>query len=876
MKDYWRSLSSQAGALFKRRRLEAEMAEEIRQHIEELTTANVSAGMAPEEARYAALRRFGGVAQIQDRCREEHGFVWVDQIASDFRYAVRSLRRSRGYTTTILATLFLGIGVSTVVFDMSFRDLFHTLPYPHADRILQFGNTDSRNPPQYYIPYFQYQAYSEQTDCFEKFALVERTSANVVIDSDPVATAIQEASVDCFSMFGVRVALGRSFLPEDFRKGVNDVVVISDMFWKQHFGASKDVIGRRIQIDRQACVVIGVLSPGQEFPRYITGEIFRPAEFTADPDSPFMPMLLVFGRLKPGATQEQALGQLQASKLPQLPQWAADYVSQQKPALSPLNSLNLPASEKTYTRTSWLIFGAAAFLYATACLNTMNLILIRLLGRRRELNIRFALGGSRWQVVRLLAIEGLVLSLGAVLLVVLAARWVFPPLFDAIFNSDSASFSDYWDWGTLACIAILGLVACLASMITPAFRLMRPGINSGLKEAGPTIGESQRARGVRELLVVLQAAFAVILLVGTGLMVRSFEKLRHLDLGFDPVGKVIVQVSMPHRRAMKPQSELQLFDRLRQRLSSLPGVRAASYGENSLFVGFYERSVQVRTPGGKFETAAASFVTGDYQKTAGLELIEGRWLSDKHGQIETVINQSFAKAVFGSKDPVGQVFTTKVSGEQQYPVVGVIRDVRETARSPAGIRFYVPAWVFPPNINTVILRLDHDPPKEFSGLVRRAVYQVDPDLITDSVNSVNEAVGNSMWTERLAYMALKGLAFIAFGLTIIGIFSIIAYTVDSRMTEFGVRIALGARPFDLHCLVMGQGLKRTCLGLAIGALGAAGLSRFMESILFETTIYDPITFVGVSTILILAGLVACWLPARRAGKVDVVRLLKTD
>jgi putative ABC transport system permease protein len=852
------------------------MAEEMRQHIEELTKVNIREGMGPEAARFAALRRFGGVAQIKDRCREEHGFAWVDQISTDFRYALRSLRRSRGYTITILATLFLGIGVSTVVFNMSFRDLFHTLPYSHADRILQFGNTDNRNPPQYYIPFLQFEAYREQTDCFEKFALVERTSANVVVDSEPVATAIQGASIDCFSMFGVRVALGRGFVPEDFRKGVNDVVVISDMFWKQHFGGAKDVIGRRILIDRQACVVVGVLYAGQEFPRYITGDIFRPAEFAVDPDSPFLPMLLVFGRLKPGITQEQALGELSAAKLPKLPQWAADYVSQLKPILSPLNSLNLPASEKTYIHTSWLIFGAAAFLYATACLNTVNLILIRLLGRRRELKIRFAVGGSRWQVIRLLAIEGLLLSLGAVLLVTLAARWIFPPLFNAIYNSDTGRFSDYWDWGTLTCIATLGLVACLASMITPAFRLMGPGIISGLKDGGPTSGESQRAQGLRDLLVILQAAFAVILLVGTGLMVRSFEKLRHLDLGFDPVGKVVVQISMPHGRTLKPQGELQLYDRLRQRLSSLPGVRAASYGENSLFVGFYERSVQVRIPGGKFETAAASFVAGDYQKTAGLELTEGRWLSDKHGQIETVINESFAKAIFGSKDPVGQLFMTKVSGEQQYPVVGVIRDVRETARSPAGIRFYVPAWVFPPNINTVILRLDRDPPKEFYGLVRRAVYQVDPDLITDSVNSVDDAVGNSMWTERLAYTALKGLALIAFGLTVIGIFSVITYTVDSRMTEFGVRTALGARPFDLHCLVMGQGLKRICLGLAIGTFGAVGLSRFMESILFETTTYDPITFIGVSTILILAGLFACWLPARRAGKVDVVRLLKTD
>lgn len=263
-------------------------------------------------------------------------------------------------------------------------------------------------------------------------------------------------------------------------------------------------------------------------------------------------------------------------------------------------------------------------------------------------------------------------------------------------------------------------------------------------------------------------------------------------------------------------------------------------------------------------------------KTSGLVLKEGRWLSGIRGEVEAVVSERMAKELFGSRDPVGLSFSIKVSGDFKYPIVGVVGDVREVVRSPAGIRYYVPYWMYPSNINSLVLRMDKDPKKEFAAVVKKSVYEVEPRLVVQGVSSINEAVGDAMATERYAFTVLKGLAVIAFGLTVLGLFSVVAYSVDSRMNEFGVRIALGATSSNLRRLVLARGLGAASMGLAIGVAAALGLTRFMESLLFETKPFDPLVYIVVAVILMAASAAACWLPARRASGVDVVRLLRSD
>jgi len=770
---------------------------------------------------------------------------------------------------TVLFTLILGIGVTTLVYEITAWIIFRESPFPRSEQLFFVGAKDKKDVSQYFRPGFFLEAYQEQTSVFQEYAAVEHPVSNVVLAGQPIPESVVNVSTDCFHALDIRPVLGRGFLPEEFREGKNDVVVITDLLWRKYFGAAPDVLGRQLTIDRKVCIVVGVFGQQQQFPANFQGGIYRPLVLKLEPSEVFLPTLVVIGRLKPGITPEKALAALKIVKLPPLPQWASAFFADQTTILTNITELNRPD-------VWWVMLAAAVFLYAISCLNAINLMLIRLLGRRRELSIRFAVGGSRLQVTQIVAIESLVLSLGAWLVVTIFVRWGFPPIFAVLNGDDSSAYVNYWDWRTLVCVGGLSLFACMAATVAPASRLLRTDINSGLKEGGPSMGESRRAGRVRNSFVVFQAAFAVVLLTGTGLMVRTFQELRKVDLGFDPAGKVKVWVLPPAGYKLKPEARLELFERLQKRLSLLPGVRGASYGQDSLLMGQFWGTAQLKMADGTFQPTAGNFVSPDFQQTAGLTLKEGRWFSEKRGVFEVVISETLAKTRFGDRSPVGQFIQLQVSGDAQYPIVGVVKDVKDSMRASPGMRIYIPAWAYPPNVDTVVLRLDRDPPKEFAGLVRRAVFEVDPNLVTTDVRSINQQVTDTMWVEHYAYNILRGLAAIALALTVVGIFSVIAFTVDSRMTEFGVRLALGATPSDLNHLVIRRGVAAAAAGIAIGIAGALGLTRFMKSMLYGTTSYDPLVYVAVAAVLLLAAIAACWLPARRAARADVAHLLKSE
>ena len=869
MKAQLHTILTRLAALFRRRRMERSMAEEMQAHIEVLTEANIAAGMSPDEARHAAQRRFGGADQLKERCRDQRGFVWLEQVVKDAGFAVRSLGRARGFTLTVLAVLVLGAGVATMVFDLTAWILVFDQPYPHPEQLFLIGFKDKRSSNNPYQCATQFQAYQEQTNVFSEYAVVTRDVANVVVGGEPTVANLIGASIDCFRTLGIKPVLGRGFLPEEYRAGADNVVVITDLFWRKYFDAAPDVLGRRLLVDQQPCTVVGVLAVGQDFPPAFDGDVYRPFVFRFDAQNPFGTTVFIIGRLKPGVPPEHARAALAAVKLPTMPPWATAFLADQEPVLMRPTDVARP-------ETYWVMAIAAALLYSIACLNAMNLMLVRLLGRRRELSIRLSLGATRWQIARLLSIESTGLALVASLIVAFAARWLFPPLIALITNSEAANYQSFWDWRTLGCIAALSLLAGVAIALAPVWRLMRAEINPGLKEGGAAAGESRGAGRLRTSLVIFQAAFAVILLAGAGLMVRSFGRLHRTNLGFDPVGRVKVMISFPRGYDQKPEARLQLFERLRQRLEKVPGVRAVSSGQDTLLEGGFGGTAQLLMPDGTYRPVAGTFVAADYLKTAGLVLKKGRWFSGKRGEYEVVINETFARTRFGDEDPIGKSFKLLVSGDFNQPVVGVVGDVKEMVRSTPGMHFYVADWVYPLNLSILLLRLDRDPGKEFAGLIRHAIYEFDPQLIVSQVSSINEIVGNTMWAERFAFTILKGLSATALALAVVGLFSVIAYTVDSRMNEFGVRLALGAQPANLYRLVMKRGVMAAAVGVAVGIAGALALTRFMQSLLFETTPYDPLVYVVVALLLLASAALACLLPARRAARVDVARLLRTE
>lgn len=851
-------------ALFRRRKLDAQLDEEVRLHVEMATEANVARGMTPEEARYVALREFGNVAGIQERAREERGWVRWEQLGQDMRYAARSLAKAPGFTLTVWGTLALGIGLAAVVVGLTWPALFA----PEAARLYQIGFKDKRNSFTPLRTGLHWLAYREQVSAFSSYAAVYRENANVVIEGRPHVATQLRASDDCFSTLGITPVLGRTFLPEEHAPGADDVVILAGHFWRRHFNGDPGILGRVITIAQKPCVVVGVFDASQVFPPTFEGEIYRPMFFRPNPAQPMSPALHVMGRLKPGVSVEQAEAQLAAARLPEVPPWAAEFFAGQQTVLQ--RPLQLARPE-----TQWVVLIAVLLLYALACLNAMNLVLVRLLKRKPEFIIRLSLGGTRWRVARLLLLEGIGLSGLAALTVLGAAKWIFPSVMVALTHKETLRFATYWNGPVVGAIAGFSVVACLALVFVPMRHLLADGGTGRFKVDKQTVMGGRGLSRLRTLLIVLQTALAVVLLAGAGLMVRSFDRIRHVDLGFEPAGRVKVQVTFPPGFAPKPEAHLQWFRRIGARLEKLPGVRSVAVGQDALLVGNFWGTAQLQMADGTYQPVAGVFAPENLPATAGLTLKRGRWLTDR-GVYEVVINESLARERFGEEDPVGKSIRLLVSGAHDIPVVGVVKDVRETIRSGSGMRLYAPASLFPPNINTLLLQLDRDPGEGFAGLVRQAIFEEDPGLIVHTVKSLNEVVEGIMWAERNAFAVLKTLSFVALALAAVGLFSVVAFVVESRTREFGVRMALGARPADLHRLVFGRGLAVVGAGILLGLVGALGLTRFMQSLLFETTPNDPVVYAAVTGVLLASAALACWLPARRAAKVDPVIALRAE
>ena len=491
------------------------------------------------------------------------------------------------------------------------------------------------------------------------------------------------------------------------------------------------------------------------------------------------------------------------------------------------------------------------------------------------MSIRLAIGGGRWQLGRLIAIECMGLSLVAGAAGIMVAHWFFPVLLrlpsTGLGPGDPGSLS----WRMLGVMA--GLTVCTSALvaIAPVARILKANLNEGLKEGGMALGESRRLARLRSLLVVLQAAFAVILLVGAGLMVRTLEKLRQVDLGFDPAGKVKVQLSIPDGYRAEKEDRLLLFQQMQQKLATIPGIRSVAFDSDALFRLYSRTDMRMRMPDGSEIDVERDCVSPEFLQTAGLKMVRGRWLPEKRNDgTEVVINETLAKKRFGNEDPIGQMIT--MTKDRPWQVVGVVRDIRQIVRSAPGMHVYCSDWWWPPNLSAVVLRLDRDPDKTFEGVVRRVVYEFDRRLIVWNVQPVNRWIQGAMYMEQLTLSVLKVLSGIALVLAAVGLFSILAYIVDRRMSEFGVRLALGATPRDLARLVLKRGMMLAVVGVAAGSAGAIGMTRFLQSLLYETAPFDPLVFVAVAAALLAAAAAACWLPARRAARADVTRLLRAE
>ena len=797
---------------------------------------------------------------------------WFDWAAfwRDFTFSLRSLLRAKGFALTGIVTLALGMFLTVTVWLFSAWTFMSFASYPHPEEVYALGFTlESRSD---FIPYQiapQLQAYREQTNVFSECAAISNQNCNVVVDHEPVGASVARTLEGTFKMLGMAPSLGRPFLPEEYRPGGDDVVILSAQFWKEHFHSDPKVLEQTITIDERICRIVGVFSEHQNYPIFIYSGVFRPWVPVLDPAKPFEWPMMNLVRLKPGITPAQAILALKQVKLNLSPQFAK-WLDGQTTALRKPNQTYRP-------EVFHLLFGAAIFLFAIACLNTVNLMLVRVLGRSREFSIRRAIGGAHAQVIRLIVMEAAIISVAAGA-VVYVCTGLFTNRVLALWTDFANEQSMWTNWTAQECLAALVAAATILLSATSAWRIRHTNISAGLKDGGPSAGESRRTGQGRNLLVMLQAAFAVVLLAGAGLMIRTFQNTARVDLGLDPNGKVNVSLAFPNNATPSDETRLQTFAEIEDLFRHLPGVRAVGFGSGLDFWGWSrEREPSLRMPDGTVVAFEVSFMSQNFPEAAGLRIVKGRWMSQSKGAQEVVINESLAKKRFGDENPIGQVMMVKNDGKDWiWTVTGVARDVRAGLRMKApNLVYEISSW-WAPGTSTLLLRYDQDPPTGNESLIRRAIYKANPRVITMGVQTLNEQLKQSQSLEQQALNVLKWLSAVALALATVGLFSVLAYNVDRRRPEFGVRLALGAPPGSIVWLVLRRGLLTAAIGVVAGCAAALGLSRLMVSLLYETKTFDPVVYACVAASLLASAFVACWIPARRAAKVDVSRLLRNE
>lgn len=794
---------------------------------------------------------------------------------SDLQYVLRSLARARGFSAVAIITLALGIGSATAIYSaVHYWAFFAAARFPRDLLILGAQTKNSRFTPMSAAAHAM--AYRELNDIFAETAFARTDTVNVVVDGEPVASSVISVSPNFLSLIGANPVQGRGFLPGEEVAGHDEVIVVSDEFRREAFPDGGDAIGRKIIVDDKVCTVVGVLAPRQAQVPFLYAGIVRPFELRPDAAAAWQNWLIVFGRLSSGvspATAEQAM--TAAKTQPPPPARMQSFLADWRPQVSTMQEA---VANFSSGRNHWILIAAVAFLYAIGCLNATNLMLVRMLGRRREFSIRLALGASRFQLIRLLLLEAFTLAATAGALGILVANWLVPLLLTLAQSRNSFDWSRWsLDRPTVIVLVSLTLVTALLVALVPALRMARANAQEGLKEGGAALGESRGLARMRSGFVILQAAFALILLAGAGLMVRTVARLQAVSLGFETHQRMKASLSFPAGHVPGKEERHALLQQLQARLVRVPGVVAASYGTDTLLPGYFFGSVTLEPPHSDPIQVKVDYVSADFLQTSGMRLVRGRLPPQTGGEI--MINEALAKKYFGDEDPIGRSLHKKADGgskEGDWQIVGIVNDVRYTVREAPGFHVYAPETWWPPSINTFILQVARDPDKVMAAAIKRAIYDFDRKIVVSRIHSLDEIRGWSDGLENYLSAVLKVLSGIALTLAAVGMFSVLAYTVDQRRGEFGVRLALGATPRNLVRLVLRRGVTLALAGVVIGVATSLLLVRYLQSLLYETPPHDPVVLVGVSVILLAAAVLACLLPARRAGMVDVARLLRSE
>lgn len=806
----------------------------------------------------------------------------MSSVSQDVFYSLRQLRKHKGFTIVSVLTLALGIGINTAMFSVLNTFLFRSLPYPQPDRLIRVWRTSphSQNWPFSNANFFDQH---DQNTVFEKMAAYNFVSRNLTEPGQNAERLLSlAATADFLPMMGVAPAHGRVFKPEEFQPGADNVVVLSDRFWTRRFGSDPNIIGQKIQLDGKTVEVVGVMPPGFEHP-ILWGpvDMWQPLAFSpeqrADRNTNYLSSI---GRLKPGVTikqAEQSMVTLDAS-------------IHQKNSSNPGESLRLEPLQRSVSddigRTvMWFTFGLAGFVLLIACANLANLQLVRTAARSRELAVRAALGAGRWRLLRHSFTESILIALigGAIslLLAVGAVRFISNRLF-----TDLPGASVQLDYRVFGFALLCSLVTGVLFGTVPAWLASRADINLALREnaRGSTAGRSQHR--LRHTLIVGEVAFAMVLLAAAGLFLRGLQRFINTDPGWNVDGLLTAQMSLRGDKYKDDKQRVVFLGQLENQLRSLPGVQHAAIGSSQPVYGFNSSSsflVEGRPepPPDKYPEMFYEPVTSDYFETLGARLQQGRTFNAAdtadHPNV-VIINETTARTYWPNENPVGKRISSTGKKREYFEIVGIVNDIAFPADlGEPYTRFegFMPVAQSSPAYLTLLLRTSSNP-ETFANTLRSSIAGIDPELPVYRIRTARTVVNDGLGSISLLGSLLGAFATVGLILAAIGIYGVVSYTVVQRTGELGIRVALGAQTRDVLWLVLGKGALLVVAGALLGGVGAYGVSRLLISLIPSLPTRDPFILPEAAIVLIVIAMVACYIPARRATRVDPLVALRSE
>jgi predicted permease len=815
----------------------------------------------------------------------------MQTLIQDLRYSVRMLMNKPGFALVAIITLALGIGANTAIFSVVNAVLLQPLPYREPGKLVrvysEFPTMDLR---KFWMSVPEFMDIEKEAQSWEAVGAWSMGGVNIATTSEPIRVTAARVTRGLIDALGVQPAVGRNFTSEEDRKDGPRTALLSDSLWRRSFGADPDIIGKDIQINSQPFIVIGVMPRGFNFPAGSNDPAQVWLSFQFDPANPGNRaghFLYVIGRLKPDATINQARAEMDSL----MTGWKSENRARHllNPERHPVLMVSLHEDVVASSRPAVLmLLGAVAFVLLIACVNVANLLLARAEARRREFAVRLALGAGRGRLLRQFLAEGLVLVLLGAIAGVLLAKGGLSLVIAAAPDSIPRTNDIGIDLPVLAFTLGLSIFSVIIFALAPLIQMRDRDLATWLR------GSGQRTSGggghrLRKTLVIAEIALAVVPMIGSGLMLRAFWKLRQVDLGFDPRGVMTFSLALPTSRYKNPEL-LNFTKTMETKLAALPGAKSAALaGElpplrpidaNDTDIEDYQS-----TPDGPAENVDFWNISGqDYFKTMGIRTIEGRTFeaSDQNDNAQkvVVINQAMARR-FWEGNPIGRRVNPGMSSPPVwYTVVGIVEDTKNLGTDkPAGTEMYfLQAQTLAFGISNqldFIVRTDGSA-GALAASIRSAVAEMDPGVPIYGLQTMGDVVGASQVRPRFLSLLLGAFSVIAMSLAAVGIYGVMAYTVAQRTQEIGIRMALGATTGNVLTLVLSQGLKMTVIGLVAGLTGAYFLTRVMASLLFEVSATDPLTFILVGIGLTLVGLFACFVPARRAAKVDPMVALRYE